>query len=202
MRTWILFMMLLCAAAPARAESIGRGGVTSAAGLRGWMHAGNRPLDYEVSADRAVAHSGKSSARMKAAVANPEGFGSLMQICKADRWRGKRVRLSAFVKSDGVRHAALWMRVDGNDRDGGHWLAFDNMQDRPIVGATGWTRYDLVLDVAAEATQLAFGATLSGPGAIWVDDLELEEVPKSVPTTGPFSPSALSEAPQNLGFED
>jgi hypothetical protein len=45
-------------------------------------------------------------------------------------------------------------------------LAIDTMEDRPLVGTTGWQQHALVLDVAAAAT-IAFGAGLSGKGSCW-----------------------------------
>jgi hypothetical protein len=190
--------------APGRAvaEAPGRGGVKLVPGLKGWWHAGNRPAQYRVQADRTVVHGGKLSAQLSALTPTAEGFGSMMQIINAERWRGKRVRLTAYIRTREVaRRSALWMRVDGSDRDGGKWLAFDAMQDRPITGTTDWTPYHIVLEVAPEATQIAFGVTLSGAGTTWVDDMKLEAVARDVPLTG-VSLSALPEQPQNLGFED
>jgi hypothetical protein len=42
-----------------------------------------------------------------------DGFGTLMQDFRAKQYVGKRVRFSAFVKSENVEGwAGLWMRVD------------------------------------------------------------------------------------------
>jgi hypothetical protein len=82
-------------------------------------------------------------------------------------------------------------------------LAFDNMQDRPITGTKDWTRYEVVVDVAPEATDIAFGALLSGSGHLWIDDLAFEIVGPKVPTTG-LGGTAPGETPKpaaNLDFE-
>ena len=76
---------------------------------------------------------------------------------------------------------ALWMRVDEPNRKQG---AFDNMANRPIKGTTPWTQYDVVLDVAADAVDVALGVLLSGNGQAWLDGVDLEVVDDSVPTTG------------------
>ena len=40
-----------------------------------------------------------------------------MQFFKADAYRGKRLRLSGYVKTNAVENrAALWMRIDGKDK--------------------------------------------------------------------------------------
>lgn len=89
------------------------------------------------------------------------------------------------------------MRVDGPAP--GRSLAFDNMQARPVKGTTDWLRYDVVLDVAAEATAIAFGVLLRGRGEGWVADVRFEEVGPEVPTTGQ---SDQPDQPQNLDFAE
>ena len=54
--------------------------------------------------------------------------------------------------------------------------AFDDMQDRPIRGTSDWTQYDVVLDVAPDAADVAFGLLLDGPGQVWIDDAKFEVV--------------------------
>ena len=165
---------------------------------KGWMLAGASPGDYEAGVDRKVTHGGKASGFLRAKEM-PKGFGTLMQMFKPDAYRGKRVRLSAWVKAQQVSNwAGVWMRVDGDDKTP---LAFDNMQNRPIKGTSGWTKYEIVLDVADKATAIAFGILLDGAGAVWIDDIRFEVVDRSVPTTG-YGGSTQRAAPENLGFED
>jgi AraC family transcriptional regulator len=76
-------------------------------------------------------------------------------------------------------------------------LAIDTMEDRPLVGTTGWQQHALVLDVAAAAATISFGAGLSGEGELLVSGLAFEEVGDEVPVTaGPHRP----RQPQNLDF--
>jgi hypothetical protein len=128
-----------------------------------------------------------------------------MQSVQADDYKGKRVRLSGWVKAAGIAEwAGLWMRVDGPAAPGSNFpasLAFDNMQDRPIKGTTGWTRHNIVLDVAPEATFISFGILLRGVGQAWIDDLSLETVGKDVPLTGQALSGAPRKKPVNLDFE-
>jgi hypothetical protein len=116
----------------------------------------------------------------------------------AAQYVGKRVRLSAWVKSAGVsRWSGLWMRVDGPQRTPS--LAFDNMQNRAIKGTTEWQKYEVVLDVKDKATAIAFGILLDGPGAVWMNSATFEVVGQNVPTTNmtPVRP----DGPTNLGFD-
>lgn len=122
------------------------------------------------------------------------GFVTAMQQLAADGYRGKRVRLSAKVRGDAVKNwAGLWMRVDG---DKGVVLAFDNMKSRPLKGTFDWQGASVVLDVAPEATALAFGVLQDGDGATLAGQLAIEIVGTDVATTN--MTHTMSKAPPNL----
>jgi hypothetical protein len=95
--------------------------------------------------------------------------------------------------------AGLWLRVDGSDPN--RSLAFDNMQSRPIKGTSGWSQCQIVLDVAPDAKDIAFGILLDGQGGVWLDDINFEIVDLSVPTTGMRASVDLPAKPKNLDFE-
>lgn len=167
----------------------------------GWVKAGSHPNEYDMGLDTGVRRAdGKASAFVKAIATELHGFGTLMQMSGPGEYRGKRVRLSGYVKSTGVQSgwAGLWFRIDGAAR--GEMLGFDNMQSRPIKGTTNWTRYEIVLDVPNNAAALAFGLLLAGNGQVWMDDLRFEVVTSEVPLTAGLPPN-LSAGPQNLNFE-
>ena len=156
---------------------------------------------YEAGADLHLIYNGHPSAclRSKDSVTDG-GYGTLSQSLAADKYRGKRVRYSAFVKSKDVNDdwAGLWMRVDGKLGPKAA-LAFDNMQNRPIKGTTPWQNYAVVLDVPLAATGISFGILLAGSGAVWINGIRFEVVGSDIPTTelpsdNPYEPK--------LGFED
>jgi hypothetical protein len=167
----------------------------------GWFKAGQDPQDYDVGTDASVSHSGSVSAYVRSRTSNARSFGTLMQTVSASEYLGRRVRLSAFAKTSDVRRsAALWMRVDGPNRQ---VLVFDNMPDRPLTGTTDWRRAEIVLDVPAEARAISFGILLTGNGQVWVDDLTFGIVGADVPTTGRRTPGgSLPTQPMNLKFNN
>jgi hypothetical protein len=168
--------------------------IASPATPAGWYLAGSDPKSFEVSRDANLTHDGKKSASL-ASISTPKGFGTLMQNFEAKEYRGKRLRLTAWVKSTEVKDwAGVWMRVDGPD---GKSTSFDNMQRRPIKGTQDWTRCDVVLDVAENAAQIAFGILLSGEGKVWISDIGFQAVDKSVPLTS----ETVSPQPKNLNFD-
>jgi hypothetical protein len=124
----------------------------------------------------------------------------MMQKFKADNYKGHRLRLSGFVKTEEVeRWAGLWMRVDGKDNE---LLQFDNMYNRPIKGTTNWNHYSVVLDVPNDSMAIAFGLLLEGPGQVWLDSLSFDIVDEKVPSTNMEEDIQLPEQPLNLQFEE
>lgn len=169
--------------------------------LKGWQLSGSHPFNYKMGIDRETFHKGEASGFLKSVtVQSQEEFATMMQQFKADKYRGKRLKLSGFIKSKAVDgFCGFWMRVDDALHD---VLQFDNMGDRPIVGDTEWNHYYIVLDVPENSAIIAFGVLLSGTGQVWIDGLEFEEVDKTVPTTNiDFSVDLLDE-PVNLSFEE
>ncbi|MBV9211551.1 MAG: erythromycin esterase family protein, partial [Acidobacteria bacterium] len=123
-----------------------------------------RDADYNSSLSAAIAD-------MKN-VAPPQGFGVATATFPVKEAAGKKIRLSGYIKTDGVADgfAGLWCRVDGASGV----LAFDNMEDRGVTGTTDWKRYVIELPVAADAKNINFGAILPGKGTAWFDGLTIE----------------------------
>ena len=165
----------------------------------GWL-AGNvegASDDYVVGVDRLQVHSGKASAYIRAKMDAPQGFGALSQRFDAGSFKGRRVRLAGYLRVKSVEGwAGLWMRIDGAD---GNLQGFDNMEQRPVKGTSEWVRREVVLNVPPDASAIAIGALLVGPGQVWVTDFTLEVVGSEVPTTVAEEP--LSGYPVNLNFE-
>lgn len=170
---------------------------------KGWILSGSHPAEYEMGLDYEVVHQGKVSAYIKAKEnVTHGGFSTLMQMFRADKYVGKRLRFTAFVKSENVRDwAGLWMRVDGKETEP---LAMDNMQNRPIKNTNNWQSYSVVLDIKEGALGIAFGVLLSGEGYVWLDSIRFDEVDEKIPTTDLAENfyETLLEEPVNLQFEE
>ncbi|MET0331529.1 MAG: hypothetical protein ABW154_08860 [Dyella sp.] len=162
---------------------------------KGWILSGSDRSNYLTGTepgDQGAARRAYLKATPQAGV----GFGTLTQVIDASNYRGKRVRLSGYLSSDAATSGGFWMRIDGA---GSRRLGFDNMENRAVTGTTARQRYQVVLDVPAEATDIAFGFLLVGKGQLWADGLRLETVDSSVPVT---SSVTLPAAPTNLDFAD
>jgi hypothetical protein len=111
----------------------------------------------------------------------PGGMGALSRTVPARRFLGKRVRLSADLRTERAGRVQMWMKVNGAaDRV----LAFDDMQSRPLRGSTRWRRYSIVLQVPANATEITYGFLLAGSGTAWAKDFALNPTPATTPLTG------------------
>ena len=189
-----------------------------AAAPKGWRQPEMGSRLAEVGIDRTVAHSGKASAFVRASATERTAFGICRQWVRAHRYRGKRLRVSAYLKTAEVgptRRSGA--RMDLFLFSETHRIGGAAMRGRLIQGTTPWTKYEHVIDVPPEASLLAVDISLAGPGQVWVDDVRLEVVGPNVPTTASIDRRAelseefkqrvqtrLREAPRkpvNLDFE-
>jgi len=139
---------------------------------------------YEMGGDPTVSHGSENAGFIRSKVSEPGNSGVYMTIISANSHKGKRVKLSAHLKTENVSSwAALWMRVDGYVNQKYQTLSFDNMQNRPIIGSNDWEKYEIVLDVPTNSTGMFYGILLVGTGNAWLDGLQLEVVGNDVPVT-------------------
>jgi len=156
----------------------------------GWLLRGSAPDKYQADLDPSVSYEGATSALLRlqeGALLDMDDFGTLMQFFQAKDYRGKRLRLSGYVKTESAfgisaedGGVGLWMRIAGRNRE---LLAFDNMSDRSLTGTRDWTPCEVVLDVPKESEAIYFGLLLSGYGSAWVAGLAFDAVSQDVPTT-------------------
>jgi len=160
----------------------------------GWLRWGNKWTSYEMQVDFGQGQEGRNALTIKSVEERIDGFGTIMQNFLPEKYLGKRIRLTGYLKTENVKgYAGFWMRVDKEDSK--KPLSFDNMSERGIKGTTDWNQYEVVLNVPEGASNIAFGAILKGTGQLWFDKLNIEEVPLSVPVTGKV------RAEPNLDFE-
>ena len=116
-------------------------------------------------------------------------FGGGNTYVQTANYRGRRVRVSAWLKASGIEavatpqyagvtgEAGLWIGV-GSQKDG---MRMDRMQNRGISGSTDWEYRDFVVDVPQDNRQIMVGYWMQGKGQLWVRDYKIEEVPATVP---------------------
>jgi hypothetical protein len=173
----------------------------------GWHRMGPRDSAFfhVVKLDTKTVHGGAGSLRIESTRPITGMLVGVLQGFDAAPYRGARLRLRGFARVSSLTGwAGLLLRVESPTA-----RAFDNMMARPYRGTADWTAADVVLDVPTDAVAIYVGAVVVGSGKVWVDDFQLDSVPRSVATTGPTVPREeplsdsldLLPAPTNLGFE-
>ena len=120
-------------------------------------------------ADSLVTHQGQWSCRLEQGLAAGNSFTALTHKITNEK-QGKFITLRGFLKTEAVAGmAGLWMRLDSDEG----MVGFDNMKRRNLKGTTEWTEYTIAMPYDPAATEIVFGALLSGQGKVWVDDLQL-----------------------------
>lgn len=155
-----------------------------------WKKGGNAVSKYDMQLVESTDRGGKV-AFIQSKHKNTKGFGTLTQCFSPDNYLGKKIRMSAYAKSNDITGwAGFWLRVDQAGKDNS---PFDNMHDRPIVGTTDWKKYEIILSVPYDASNIAYGCLLSGDGQIWFDDFNFEIIGSAEPKP---------TTPRNTNFED
>lgn len=141
---------------------------------KGWFLSGDNSDGYMIGSDKAVRHNNVASGFIRSKRDDVKGFGTIMQQTDITQHIGKKLSLSAFIKTKDVKDwAGLWARLDDKDLQ---VLWFDNMQNRPIKGTTSWRKYEVNFDVPKDSVALSFGVLLVGLGQAWINDVSLAEI--------------------------
>jgi hypothetical protein len=180
----------------------------------GWILAGSLPEGYKIGNDNQNFHQGAQSGYLESVSDTIDGFfGTLMQFCSGDDYRGERVRMTGYIQTMAPESSStqMWVRVD--DYDLKVIADFDNMGDRPITGTRFWTKCEIVFDVPESNCVINYGMLLVSTGKAWLDDVSFEIVDSTTFKTAyylnePFPegndqlPENLPEHPLNLDFEE
>ena len=171
--------------------------------IEGWTFTGTDVDKYNMEKDYLDSNQSDYSIKISSNLTDIDpshDFSNLMQTFQAKLFLGKRMRLSAFIKSEDVEGwSGLWMRIDDKAYE---MLGFDNMSNRPIKGSTSWNYYSCVLDIPKESMNINIGVILAGSGKIWIDNFSFDEVDDSISTTDiREAEDTFPEKPINLEFK-
>ncbi|MBK5284056.1 MAG: hypothetical protein JJE25_01525 [Bacteroidia bacterium] len=141
----------------------------------GWVKKGGAPEKYDAGIDRGAGQNGVNAATIKSIVKDidsksMDGFASLGQSFNPNKFHGKKIKLSGYIKTKDVTSmASLWMRIDQPTK-----YSLENMKNRYVRGNSDWTKCEIILDVPSDAKNIAFGGLLYGTGQMWFDNLKIE----------------------------
>jgi hypothetical protein len=150
---------------------------------KGWTKSGNNHVSYKVGVDNQISQHGHKSVSIESIDEKHTGFCTLTQICSEKNFKGKRVKMTGYIKTQGtIDTAQMWVRVDNLDKK--IFADFDNMDDRPLIGTKDWIKREIVFDVPDSRCVILYGFFLHGVGKIWFDNISFEIVNASISTTG------------------
>lgn len=153
-------------------ESTAPGKVGSPDGWWAVQHAG--PLSYTFELDTTIVHAGERSLRVTSV--GPEPFGAVYQKLEAKAWRGRTLRFSGWLRTEGTTGnrygAGAGLKL--HSTRGGYPLEVAEMRHDAVHGTTDWTRYEIALKVPQEAEHIEAGLVLFGPGTVWFDGASLD----------------------------
>jgi hypothetical protein len=168
--------------------------------------------EYSGVVDHTIAYKGSGSGLLKS-TSNAAHDGTLMQASSAVAYRGKSLKIQAFLRSREVaQRAGLWIRADDVN---GTTVAFRNCfsplaPQSFVVGNTDWRAVELSVDVPDSAVALSYGVQIVGTGEVWIDNITFDVIgpadtdhAEQVAPTPHQAPDLqkLSPTPQNLNFD-
>ncbi len=174
---------------------------------------------YDIHLDPTAARSGRQSLRIRFKQGSMGRIGQASREISVATAAGKQVRVSGYIKTEGIStgYAGLWCRVDSRegtialhtmgerydhvDPKTGVPIWNDNLKGRGVRGTTPWARFQIELRLASGATRLVFGGLLTGDGTAWFDDLAIEVDGRPLASAVAALPMPRPSADLNLGFE-
>lgn len=167
-------------------------------GFNGWMFIGFPKEASTYQMDESMQRGGKRSLLIATEEGQALGMASLQhEGFLADHYLGKRLRMSAYMKTDDVKQVTMGVELNGT-KDTSHLKQF---LAPTIRGTTEWTRHEIVFDVASNISLIKFTFRMMGKGRMWLSTVRLEDVDTSIPLTKDYGTSlALSDEPQNMQF--
>lgn len=186
---------------------------------RGWIAHFASP--YRMGIDLNVKHGGEASVFIERdEQADPQKGVEMSQMIPAKKFQGKRVQLTAYIKSENLTgDAGILLLVNQQSLSDSSMLAFlgiksgttELLNRKGIQGTNDWKPLTITIDVPNDAEFLTISALMRGAGKIWLDDFSIKAVGKDVPVSYEIKSDRASipppvffllEEPVNLDFED
>lgn len=182
-----------------------------------WLLRGSASRNYELRSDRSNVFSGNASAILRSLdkEIQPNLTGSAVQAVRAAPYVGKRVQMTVAMRTEPLlgTNTLAWMYVtDPASVVIAYQVVAMRLEGERARG--DWRRYRVVMDVPWHGEVLAYGFSIQGKGAVWVDDVRIDAVDLNVPLTGEqnsYQLGVIAQAvsaegalanPSNLDFED
>ncbi len=150
--------------------------------------------DTQVEKDETVKHGGNASVRIEGHTGMVDGRAGVCQVICNHNIAGKRVRISAWVKTDSL-HNAAFLKVYAHGM--GEPYSYPGWEQ--FSGTHPWTRTQFEVDIPNDAYVMWvwFLDTIPAEGRAWFDDMSAEVLGPATGVIGP-GPNAPATPPVNL----
>jgi len=115
--------------------------------------------------------SGVGCALLSPSAGSTAKVGTIRQMFAADEFRGRTVRLRAWIrveKTEAADRAQMWLQAN---RPGGQMGLSDSSRS---ITSSDWQSYEIVGDVDADAVSVNFIVASYGKARVWIDDMSFE----------------------------
>ncbi len=180
----ILTVLVLFIAGPANADEVTINENTGFEKMTGsmpagWYLVGILKPEVEFSADSQVKYSGNYSAKTTVSqlTSRLRSFGppNWAQDITKGIPAGKKIRLTAYVKTEGVEGIAPVAIQCWNKEK---IVRFGTTQHKfPIGGTTDWQKVSFEMEVPEDTVKIRILCMLSGTGTAWFDDVKIKVIP-------------------------
>lgn len=178
---------------------------------KGWLKDG-KVDKYDIKVLTSAGYGGKNTVTIKSLPVTTGHDGAcIWQNSLPTKFMGHRVKMTAYLKTASLTDTAgVWFKIVNAPAQ---TLEID---ERQITKTLDWTKFEIILDVPKGATNLNYGAYLSGLGQLWISEISFEIVDKTIKSTtqkseayvpvqgGPIDVMtmlpATHEVPTNLDF--
>lgn len=152
----------------------------------GWQLAGTNAGEYAVGTSRGDRRGDQASGVLQSTGLNFAGGGTLAQRLDVSAMRGRRVRLSGLIKTEGVQNGAgLLLTIDGTS----YGRPVAETRSQPVLGTSDWVACDVTVDIPVEAETITVGLWLDGRGKALLNGMAVAPVvaPSVARTGAPLS---------------
>ncbi len=165
------------------AIGIGLFTLLSTENVANWDKSGSASKDYIMGANIKGNDDGSGTVTIKSKTNSVSGYGALIHNLSAQTFQGKRVRISGLIRSMNVNDwGGFW--INTNQAVSNKAVSMETIHHSTVSGTSkGYQYCQVVVDVPANSSGIAYGAMLKGAGQIYAARVQFEIVPSNTPLT-------------------
>lgn len=152
-------------------DKIGGSGAKDKRGnLLGWFNSSRTPEDYLVGIGKVSGEGEDRVAYVHSKSNNPRPWGTIVHVLDVEKYSGKVVKVSAWIKATQVDAGTFWMSASGAN--------FEQIgyEKRKFHQNFDWKKMEFQMNVPTQTRKLQLGITLDGRKQILMKDVRVVPV--------------------------